>query len=124
MTLWTGLMVAATVLFDIVGQTLFKLGLGRMATTPRDGPLEFWRGVLREPRVLAGVGIYALEFLFWFAVLARVDLSIAVPLASLSYCGVLVASRLLLRETVSLQRWLGAALVTGGVAVILLAAPH
>lgn len=124
MTLWTALMVAATVLFDIVGQTLFKLGLGRMATAPRDGTLAFWRGVLREPRVLAGVGIYALEFLFWFAVLARVDLSIAVPLASLSYCGVLVASRLLLRETVSLQRWLGAALVTGGVAVILLAAPH
>lgn len=125
MTGWTFAMVAATVLFDVVGQTLFKLGLHRTAAPAQGGSgiAGFWAGVLCEPRILAGIAIYAAEFLVWFAVLARVDLSVAVPLASFSYCGVLLASRLLLGETVPLQRWLGAALVTAGVTVILLSSP-
>lgn len=116
-------MVGATALFDVVGQTLFKLGLGHTGDDMTDRPAVFWGTVLREPRILAGIGVYAVEFLVWFAVLSRVDLSIALPLASSSYCGVLVASRFVLGEAVPLQRWLGAALVMSGVAVILFASP-
>ena len=123
MNRWTFLMVATTVLCDVAGQTLFKFGLQRMATLSQNRPAGFWAAILREPRILAGVAVYAVEFVVWFAVLARVDLSVAVPLASFSYCGVLVTSRLMLREAVPVQRWLGAALVTGGVAIILLASP-
>jgi hypothetical protein len=45
-------------------------------------------------------------------------LSLAFPLASLSYCGVLLASRFVLGEAVSRRRWLGVGLITAGVAIV------
>src|SRR3546814_19697210 len=104
MTAWTLVMVAATVLLDVCGQIFFKLGLARPHLADLSGKRAFWIRVAMEPRILGGIDIYAVEFFLWFAVLSRLDLSLAVPLASLGYSGVLVASRFIIGETVPLDR--------------------
>lgn len=116
MTPFLVLLFALTVLLDVVGQTLFKLGLSR----PSDAPL--WRRVLLSPVTMAGFLAYGVELLLWLAVLSRAPLSLAFPLAALAYVGVLAASRLVLGEPVSARRWAGACIVTLGVALVCLSA--
>jgi drug/metabolite transporter (DMT)-like permease len=103
---------AATVLLDVAGQLAFKLGLN----VPRQGPL--WRRVLASPATLAGVAAYGLELVLWLVVLSVADLSVAYPAAALAYGGVLLASRIVLGEPVSRRRWLGAGIITLGVALV------
>ncbi len=116
-------LLAATVVLDIVGQVLFKLGVGHdsddaSASTPTGGIVGFLRDVLGSPWIIAGVVVYAAEFVVWFAALTRIPLNEAFPFNALAYCGVVVASRYLLHETVSAKRWLGTLLIALGVMLV------
>jgi drug/metabolite transporter (DMT)-like permease len=113
----------ATVLLDIIGQIWFKLGLNRLPEKkPTDRVGTFWKRVFGSPLLWAGIGAYAVELGLWLAVLANAPLSFVFPLASLSYVGVLVASRIVLKETVSARRWAGALLITLGVTLVYIGA--
>src|ERR1700759_1422857 len=108
-------LLIATVLCDVAGQTCFKLGVddnrhasGLFAT-------------LGSRWIVAGVLIYVVEFTVWFAALSMTPLSVAFPFMALSYCGVVVASRLILHEPVSPRRWI--ATVAIALAVALVCAP-
>jgi drug/metabolite transporter (DMT)-like permease len=112
-----------TVLLDVIGQIWFKLGLMRLPekkTTDHLG--SFWKRVFASPLLWAGIGAYAVELGLWLAVLANAPLSFVFPLASLSYVGVLIASRIILKEMVSPRRWAGALLITLGVTVVYIGA--
>jgi drug/metabolite transporter (DMT)-like permease len=110
---------AVTVLLDVVGQLWFKLGLTRLPEKqPSDHIGVFWKRVFSSPLLWAGIAAYALELILWLAVLANAPLSFVFPLASLSYVGVLVASRIVLGETLSRRRIAGALLITAGVALV------
>jgi drug/metabolite transporter (DMT)-like permease len=112
------LLFATTVLLDVVGQIWFKLGLNRLPDEAADSHGRFWKRVFGSPMVWAGIGAYAVELGLWLAVLANAPLSFVFPLASLSYVGVLIASRVILKETVSARRWAGALLITLGVTLV------
>ncbi|WP_293861217.1 hypothetical protein [uncultured Alsobacter sp.] len=116
MTPFLVLLFALTVALDVAGQTAFKLGLSRASEAP------LWKRVATSPMAMAGFAAYGVELVLWLAVLARAPLSVAFPLAALSYCGVLVTSRFVLHERVSGRRWLGASVVTLGVALVCLSA--
>ena len=73
---------------------------------------------LRSPWVVTGLLIYVLEFVVWFAALSLAPLSVAFPFAALSYCGVVIASRYILHESVSPRRWFGTVTIAAGVALI------
>jgi undecaprenyl phosphate-alpha-L-ara4N flippase subunit ArnE len=107
---------ALTVVLDVAGQTAFKLGLD----ASDDAPL--WHRVATSPMAMAGFAAYTLEIVLWLVVLSRAPLSVAFPLAALSYCGVLATSSFVLGERVSARRWLGASIVTLGVAFVCLSA--
>jgi undecaprenyl phosphate-alpha-L-ara4N flippase subunit ArnE len=109
-------LMALTTMLDVVGQLSFKAGLSRSAA--HEGARPLWRRVVGSPWIWAGCGAYAAELAAWLAVLSRAPLSVAFPLASLSYCGVLLASRFVLGEKVPPRRWLGASLITFGVAIV------
>ena len=109
------LLLCLTIVLDVAGQTAFKLGL-----VSAEGPL--WRRVVTSPATLAGVAAYGVELLLWLAVLSMAPLSVAFPVAALAYCGVLATSRLVLGERVSGRRWLGAAIITLGVALVCISA--
>jgi drug/metabolite transporter (DMT)-like permease len=107
-----------SVLCDVAGQVLFKLGLDDDDDADHGGIGDFLAGIVRSPWIAFGVFVYALEFVFWYAALTIAPLSLAVPFAALSYCGVVVASRLILREHVSPRRWAATAVVAAGVALV------
>jgi drug/metabolite transporter (DMT)-like permease len=113
-------LLTASVVCDVAGQVCFKLGVGHDADAGSPGIGAFALQSLRSPWVLAGLVVYAIEFVVWFAALSLAPLSLAFPFAALSYCGVVLASRYILHERVSTRRWLGTVAVAAGVALICL----
>jgi undecaprenyl phosphate-alpha-L-ara4N flippase subunit ArnE len=118
MTALTLSMFSATILLDVVGQMCFKLGLNAIDALDASGSLAFWRHVAGSPLIWSGFVAYAVELGLWVAVLSRMPLSVVFPLASLGYCGVLLASRYLLGEPISWLRWSGVSMITVGVALV------
>ena len=117
MTLMFVLLLGAVVC-DVAGQVCFKLGLNADKAPPRAGPFGFVLGLLGSPWVLLGCAVYMFEFVIWYAALTLAPLSLAFPFAALSYCGVVLASKLILHEQVSRQRWLATGVVAIGVALV------
>jgi drug/metabolite transporter (DMT)-like permease len=115
-TLATLLLLLGSVTCDVTGQVCFKLGIGHepAGTTTR----SLFYKVLHSPWVALGVGVYALEFVLWFAALSRTQLSIAFPFTALGYVGVVLASRYILNERVSLRRWVGIGTIVVGVLLV------
>ena len=116
-------LLLGSVTCDVAGQVCFKLGVSDGKAPTRSGVSGFVLGLVRSPWIALGVVVYALEFLFWFgalsiAPLSLAPLSVAFPFAALSYCGVVVASRFVLHERVSHQRWFGTLAIAGGVALV------
>jgi uncharacterized membrane protein len=54
-------------------------------------------------------------FIIWSSILSKIDLSMAVPIASFSYILVALVSILFLHETITLLRWMGIFLILTGV---------
>ena len=104
---------------DIVGQVCFKLGIGHDdEPASGHGTKTFLLGLVRSPWILAGIAIYTIEFVVYFAALTLAPLSMAYPFNALSYCGVVLASRYVLSEKVSARRWAGTAAIAFGVTLV------
>ena len=111
-------LLLGTVLCDVGGQVCFKLGVGHESTpAPAGGLRGFYGGLLVSPWIIAGILVYVVEITLWFAALSMTRLSVAYPFMALSYCGVVIASRFILGERVSRQRWLATGAVAFGVAL-------
>lgn len=111
-------LLSGTVLCDVSGQVCFKLGIGHQTEAAAiRGIRAFLRG-LGSPWIAAGLLIYVVEFTLWFAALSLTPLSVAFPFMALSYCGVVVASRIVLHEAVPTRRWIATAIVAIGVAIV------
>jgi multidrug transporter EmrE-like cation transporter len=93
------LLVAVTI--EACGQVLFKLAAHSL-------------GQAKASKTALAVFCLAIEAVIWTAVLKCLDLSVAYPMGSLCFVAVLIASRLLLKEKISLQRLVGVALILGG----------
>lgn len=106
---------ALSILTDVAGQICFKLGANRALAGGEGGVLK---AQLSDRWTLIGIAIYAVEVLVWLRILSIAPLSLAYPLASLNFIGVVVASRLILKEQVGFRRAAGALLVTLGVALV------
>ncbi|HEX7369868.1 MAG TPA: SMR family transporter [Rhodanobacteraceae bacterium] len=115
-TLATLLLLLGSVACDVTGQVCFKTGVGHETETTRTAPLLY--KVLHSPWIALGVAVYAVEFVLWFAALSRTELSIAFPFTALGYVGVVLASRYILKERVSLRRWIGIGTIVLGVALV------
>lgn len=119
MTLAIFALTALTVLLDVVGQLAFKLGLDALPELAGGFNLPgFCRQLLHAPLLWAGIGTYVVEFVTWLAVLSMAPLSLVFPAAALSYCGVVLGGRLVLKEHISPRRWLGTMLITAGVMLV------
>jgi drug/metabolite transporter (DMT)-like permease len=116
-TLATLLLLLGSVTCDVTGQVCFKLGVGHEAGDGADSP-SLLHKVLHSPWIALGVAVYALEFVLWFAALSRTQLSIAFPFTALGYVGVVLASRYVLDERISLRRWAGIGTIVIGVVLV------
>ena len=71
-----------------------------------------------SPLVWLGIAIYTLSFFIWIIVLARVELSVAMPIASTDYVVIPFLAILFLKETVSPLRWLGIMMIIAGIYLV------
>lgn len=115
-TLATLLLLLGSVACDVTGQVCFKLGVGH--EPDGDGTTSLLHKVLHSPWIALGVAVYAVEFVLWFAALSRTRLSIAFPFTALGYVGVVLASRFILGERISLRRWAGIGTIVVGVVLV------
>jgi len=80
--------------------------------------LLFFNTVFSSPFFWVGLLSLILMFIIWSTILSKIDLSVAVPVASFSYILVALVSILFLHETITLLRWAGIFLILAGVIVV------
>lgn len=98
----------------VTGQTVWKLGLEQAGGLRLDNLLP----VLFSPLILLGIAIYGLATVLWLYVLSRLPLSLAYPLQSIAFLLGLVVAMLVFKESVPPNRWVGAAIILGGITVL------
>jgi undecaprenyl phosphate-alpha-L-ara4N flippase subunit ArnE len=116
----SGLTLSAMLLliFCIAAETCQQLAF--KAGSDRVGEAAGFSGILRQPLVWIGVGIWVIEMLAWVMVLRQAPLSIAYPMMTLSYVGVPAMGVLLLGERMSRRQVGGALLIAFGVLCVAL----
>lgn len=112
------ILITISIVCDVFGQIAFKLGANRLPAPETVGLPTFCLRMAGEPWLIGGIAIYVIEFIVWIRVLALVPLGIAFPIASLNILGIALASRAFLGEAISRKQWLGAGLITAGVAIV------
>jgi drug/metabolite transporter (DMT)-like permease len=95
----------------VSGQILFKIGI------QKSGGLQ-WLKLAQSPAIIGGLALYGIATLLWFAVLARLPLSVAYPMQSLAYVFSLFIAYYIFGEELSLSKFAGVAVILIGVYLI------
>jgi drug/metabolite transporter (DMT)-like permease len=82
------------------------------------GFFMFIREVFTSPYLWMGLLSVFLTFVVWSTILSKIDLSVAVPIASFSYILVPLISMVFLHETIPPLRWAGIIFILAGVIVV------
>jgi len=106
----------ASIVLLAAGQVLQKRGAVRHLAPGRGA--RRWLRALSSPEIGGAIVCLAVGTAAWLAVLYRMDVSKAFPILSAGSILVLAASRFVLGERVSAQRWAGALLIAIGVALV------
>ncbi len=111
-----GLFLSLTILLTVIGQLLIKRGVTLVsAVSGLEGSLLLfvWRA-FTHPLVMIGLACAVVSMACWTLALARLDLHVAYPFFGLAIVLILLCSRLMMDEPVSLLRWAGVAVVCVG----------
>jgi drug/metabolite transporter (DMT)-like permease len=87
---------------------------GLFITSPQDA-FMFLKSIISSGFLWLGLASVVSEFTVWCTVLSKIDLSVAVPVASFSYILVPLVSVFIFCEKISLLRWLGIFFILTGV---------
>lgn len=101
------------IVLDTIGHLSFKAAASAKAP---DARLR-WRRIFRSLYLWTGIACFCLEFVVWFALLSLIPLSQAVLIGSINIVVVMLAGRLIFRETLDPLRLTGMALIAAGVAL-------
>ena len=92
-----------------------------LITSPAD-VIIFVKAVASSGFLWLGLLSVILTFIIWSTILSRIDLSIAVPVASLSYILIPLVSIIFLNEKIVLLRWVGIFFILAGVIFVSMSA--
>ena len=109
--------------FGLAGQLVLSHAMKQMDAvtgTETHEALRLARYVGTTPQVWLGVFLLAINFAMLLSLLSKADVSMVVPASAASYLLLTLLAALVLRETVSVQRWMGVALSSAGVALVLI----
>lgn len=104
-------LILGSVALGATGQVLMRAGMVSLGGL---GAIDAVLAGLAQPLVWLGITSYAVSSLLWLVALSRVPLSTAYPFGALSYV-IVVAVALATGEAVPPLRWLGVALIVGGI---------
>jgi multidrug transporter EmrE-like cation transporter len=113
-------LILCAVMLGVLGQFSMKHGMGKVVVrTAGVGALaSSLAHALVQPFVTTGVALYAVSALVWLVILSRVELSFAYPMVSIGYVAVVLLSRVLFHEQVTLVRIVGTLVICVGVVLI------
>jgi drug/metabolite transporter (DMT)-like permease len=108
-------------IFDCFGQFCFKktaVAQGVISIASLGDAFGFLTGALCSGYLWMGLAAVTIVLVSWLTVLSKVDLSVAMPVTSVSYVFVALVSLTFLHEHVSPMRWFGILFILAGVAVV------
>jgi drug/metabolite transporter (DMT)-like permease len=112
-------LIGLSIITGVVGQTTIKMGISRPgAAEGADGLVGLVKMILGSPLVLLGLFFYGVGALAWIAALTRLDLSVAYPFLALNFVLIALSSWLVLNERIPLLRWVGIAVICGGILLV------
>jgi uncharacterized membrane protein len=117
----TYLLLAATIVFNSVGNVLLSKGLkgtGGLNTRRPEEVLRFFLRALGSGTIWFAIVLLILFFVAYLLVLSRADYSYVSPASAAGYALVAVLGYALLGEHVTRSRWLGVALICAGVVLV------
>jgi len=117
LTLKIFLFLAVNDLLDTAAQLLIKKGLGLVALNSVPSFFHHLSN-FSNPHIFLfwiGLAIYLFNFLLWMKILSKVDLSVALPLASSGYILIPVAAVFFLHEHIKPMRWVSLVLIMLGI---------
>ncbi len=111
------LYLIGSMVFGVLGQVVLKLAAADLDPAGHSvaRPVSMVLTVVSNPRILAGLLLYASGTFFWLLVLSRVDLASAYPYTAANFILVLLASAILLHEWIRPLRLVGALLIAIGI---------
>lgn len=111
------LLIVLNDMSDALAQVIMKKGLifNAIDSFSLGNIAEFMIRNAASPLLWVGLLLFTMNFFIWIVVLYKIDLSIAMPIGSISYLLVPIAAVVFLHEHVSLLRWVGIALIMLGV---------
>jgi uncharacterized membrane protein len=89
---------------------------------PGNSPLAMI-GVLFHPWVALGVALLILWTLTHMALLSWADLSYVLPVTAFGYVLTALSGKYILKETITIEQWIGILLITSGVTLVGLTRP-
>lgn len=114
------LLIFGAVLLGVLGQLSMKHGMMkvRLITGSVGDLAASLIKALGQPFVCAGFILYGVSALAWLVVLSRMELSFAYPMVSIGYVAVVILSRFLFGEQVSVIRLVGTFVICLGVVLV------
>ena len=115
--------VLTIVVCNATGDLLNAYGMRRQGEVRDFHPsalVRLLRALAHNRYVLGGIVAMAVAFFALLSLLSIADLSFSVPATSASYLLETILAKLILKEDVRWQRWLGGCLVACGVALLAL----
>lgn len=113
MDISSALFLIMTLLFTAVSQVMQKCAANQLNQTSSN---TF--ATLTNPAFVCALALLGMGLLCWLMVLKNMDVGLAYPLLSLNYVLVLMASKLVFKETIPIQRWVGCAMIMAGVILL------
>jgi drug/metabolite transporter (DMT)-like permease len=113
------LYILGTILFTVYGQMVMRWRIPRN-DLPDDlfGKVGVLLQYLLDPFILSGLVSAFIASLFWMAAMTKFELSFAYPFMSLTFVLVLICSSIFFKETLTMQKIIGAAFVIAGLIIV------
>lgn len=119
----TRALIVAVIAGSVAGNALLSRGL-RQSSNEISTSFRHYLYSLANPWVIAGVLLLAAWMVANLSLLSRADLSYALPVTgSVSYMLIALVGHFFLDEPVSLWHWIGIAIITAGVVLVIETSP-
>lgn len=111
------LLIATQITLTLGGQMLWKKGISQIGEFVLSGQmiLQLLIKLATNYFFLTGTIMYVMATLMWFYLLSRFEFSLIYPILSLSLVISILAARLFLGESISVQRWFAVGLISLGI---------
>ncbi len=109
----TLLVTTGMIAFTVIANLLLKTG----AVMGREAGGEWWTQLLNW-RIAGGFASFAIAALFYTVLLRTVPLNVAQSFTAGQFIAIVVASALVLSEPITGIRWVGIAMIAGGIALV------